>query len=183
LKSILPSDFEIDRSRIFLGGHSYGGPSCILAAKRRCGLDIAGLILHDPALSMAYDDMLAPVEEDNDVTTNTSTSSSSSSSSKNNHIPVISYTSDEYNRAGVKYGDCTLHVRGAFHGNFVDAPLWAPLWVMRTLSFLIPVAGPADPIQVHEELAKSAAVFMKDSKQEQVYTANIMKGGLFEYIS
>jgi len=183
LKSILPSDFEIDRSRVFLGGHSYGGPSALLAASRRCGLDIAGIILHDPALSMGYDDMLPPPEENNDDTDTTNTSASSSSPRKTSHIPVISYTSDEYNRAGVKYGDCTLHVRGAFHGNFVDAPLWAPSWVMRTLSFLIPVAGPADPVQVHEELAKSAAVFMKDSKQEQVYTANIMKGGLFEYIS
>jgi len=165
--SNLPSDFAIDPSKVFLGGHSYGGPSALLAANRANKPDaskrhIAGIILHDPALSMGYG-ML----EDGDGSTS------------NKNIPIISYTSDEYNRAGVKYGDSTIHVQGAFHGNFVDAPLWAPSWVMRPLSALIPAAGPADPIQVHEELAKSAAAFI-DSRQ--VNSATVMEGRLFEYI-
>lgn len=162
----LPSEFAIDPSKVFLGGHSYGGPSALLAANRAAKLearkeDFAGIILHDPALDMGYG-ML----QDGD------------SRSKRN-IPIISYTSDEYNRAGVKYGDSTIHVKGAFHGNFVDAPLWAPSWVMRPLSAVIPAAGPADPIQIHEELARSAAAFI-DSRQ--VNSASVMEGRLFEYI-
>jgi len=158
----LPADFSIDPSRLFLGGHSYGAPSALLAASRAAKggarkIDVAGIILHDPALAMGYG-ML----EDR---------------SKYN-IPTISYTSDEYNRAGVTYGDSTIHVRGAFHGNFVDAPLWAPSWVMRPLSAVIPAAGPADPIQVHNELASSAAAFIES---RQVNSATVMEGELFEY--
>jgi len=89
----LPSIIPVDGARIFAGGHSYGAPSAILAAQR-CG-SVAGLILHDPALAMGYG-MLGTGPP----------------------VPTISYTSDEYNRAGVKCGDVTLHVRGAFHGKY-----------------------------------------------------------------
>ena len=142
--SNLPTNFAIDPSRIFLGGHSYGAPSALLAAaqaSKQKQVDVAGLILHDPALGMGYGQL-------------------SGLRSILANIPTVSYTSDEYNRAGVRYGDLTLHVRGAFHGNFVDAPLWAPPIVMRTLSVLIPAAGPADPVTVHNALAVSATAFM-----------------------
>jgi len=129
----IPSLFSNVRD-IFLGGHSYGAPSALLASQS--SKNISGLVLHDPALSMGYGLLTLPPS-----------------------LPTVSYTSDEYHRAGIRCGDHTYHVRGAFHGNFVDAPLWAPLWVMRTLSLIIPACGPADPNQVHEDLATSVKAF------------------------
>lgn len=137
--ALLPTLLPECSGRVFLGGHSYGAPSALLAAQRQRpwgpSPKIAGLILHDPALSMGRGLQLPP------------------------KIPTVSYVSDEYNRAGIACGDATYHVKGAFHGNFVDAPLWAPLWVMRTLSAVIPACGPADPEAVHSELADSARGF------------------------
>ena len=118
---------------VFLGGHSYGGPSALLAADDAG--DFSGLVLHDPALGMAY------------------------AGAPSLSAPTVSFTSDEYDAAGVRCGE-TYHCRGAFHGNFVDAALWAPPWVMRPLSTVIPAAGPADPARVHSRLADAAATFM-----------------------
>jgi len=122
---------------VFMGGHSYGAPTAVLASQQA---QIEGLILHDPALTMGANMLDLPPK-----------------------VPTVSYTSDEYSAAGVQCG-MTYHVQGAFHGNFVDAPLWAPLWVMRTLSLVIPACGPADPLQVHCELAQSAKVFVQDPR-------------------
>jgi hypothetical protein len=74
--------------------------------------------------------------------------------------PVLSFTSDEYDRAGVVCGT-TYHIDGCFHGNFVDAALWAPPWVMRPLSAVVPAAGPMEPAAVHAVLARTAARFLK----------------------
>ena len=41
------------------------------------------------------------------------------------------------------------------------APLWAPPWVMRPLSSVIPAAGPVDPSQAHAALAAAAGTFMR----------------------
>ena len=112
----------------------------------------------NPALGMGY----GMLPDDNDIS-----------------IPAVTYVSDEYNRANVRYGDLTLHVKGAFHGNFVDAPLWAPLWVMRPLSLLIPAAGPSDPMEIHDELADSAAAFVSTVNPE---SPSVMIGKLFEYV-
>ena len=79
--------------------------------------------------------------------------------------PRVSFTSDEYDAAGVVCGP-TYHVRGAFHGNFVDAPLWAPAWVMRPLSAVIPAAGPCDPVEAHAALARAAVRFMRGEPAE-----------------
>jgi len=122
---------------VFMGGHSYGAPTAVLASQQA---QIEGLILHDPALTMGANMLDLPPK-----------------------VPTVSYTSDEYSAAGVQCG-MTYHVQGAFHGNFVDAPLWAPLWVMRTLSLVIPACGPADPLQVHCELAQSAKAFVQDPR-------------------
>lgn len=145
---------------IMLGGHSYGAPSAVMAANGASDkTNISGLILHDPALGMGYG-MLPP-------------------NGAKSRIPTISYVSDEYHRDNVRYGDLTLHVKGACHGNFVDAPLWAPQLVMRPLSLVIPAAGPADAMLVHEQLAESALAFMRrlDPKCESV-----MRGNLFDIV-
>ncbi|KAL9189572.1 hypothetical protein ACHAXT_009247 [Thalassiosira profunda] len=145
---------------IMLGGHSYGAPSAIMAANGASKpSNIRGVIVHDPALGMGYG-MLPP-------------------NGAKSRTPTISYVSDEYNRARVRYGDATLHVRGAFHGNFVDAPLWAPALVMRPLSALIPAAGPADPVAVHEQLAESAMAFLKS---RDPLRDSVMSGDLFERV-
>jgi hypothetical protein len=157
---------QVQVGTIMLGGHSYGAPSAIMAANGS-KLDpitgeskIEGVILHDPALGMGYG-MLPP----------------NGSKSK---VPTISYLSDEYHKANVQYGDLTLHVKGCRHGNFVDAPLWAPMWIMRPLSLLVPAAGSADPVLVHEELAESASAFLQSRDPTSPDVRRV--GGLFEFV-
>ncbi|EJK47419.1 hypothetical protein THAOC_33859 [Thalassiosira oceanica] len=152
--------FNIETATVMLGGHSYGCPSAIMAAngassETKCD----GLILHDPALGMGYG-MLPP----NGARIDT---------------PTITYTSDEYNRGRVRYGDTTLHVKGCFHGNFVDAALWAPRVVMRALSLIIPAAGPACPREIHEQLADSAMEFLKC---RDASSQHVIGGSLFERV-
>ena len=133
----------IDASKVWLGGHSYGGPSALLAsALVPEGTCIAGLLLHDPALGMS-----AGID-------------AALRGGRDTGLPILSYVSDEYDRAGVRCG-ATVHTIGGFHGNFVDAPLWAPLWVMRPLSALIPAAGPVDPCLMHAELARTASAVLQ----------------------
>lgn len=146
---------------VMLGGHSYGAPSAIMAANGASeDSNIEGLLLHDPALGMGYG-MLPP-------------------NGAKSKIPSITYISDEYNKAKVRYGDLTLHVKGAYHGNFVDAPLWAPAVVMRLLSLLIPAAGPSNPVEIHEQLAQSAAEFIRNKNPA---SPNVMAGTLFEFVA
>lgn len=145
---------------IMFGGHSYGGAAAVMASNGASnGTDISGTILHDPALGMGYG-MLPP-------------------NGAKSRIPTITYVSDGYNRERVRYGDMTLHVKGAFHGNFVDAPLWAPKLVMRALSAVIPAAGPSDPVKVHSQLAESANEFLKNKDPT---SQNVMTGDLFERV-
>lgn len=144
---VLGTDLVVDDSRIFLGGHSYGGPAALLAAKKAVSSSsspkLAGLLLHDPALGMG----------------------SRSLANAALGLPVVSFTSDEYDRGGVRCGT-TFHVNGCFHGNFVDAALWAPLWVMRPLSTVIPAAGPAEPSGIHTLLARTGARFMQNPRED-----------------
>lgn len=159
----LPQELEnngVDIDTIMLGGHSYGCPSAIMAANGASkDTYIDGLILHDPALGMGYG-MLPP----------------NGAISK---IPTVTYVSDEYNRANVRYGSLTLHIKGCKHGNFVDAPLWAPLFIMRLLSVLIPAAGSSDPMLIHKELAESTIAFMM---HKDPTSANLAKSSLFERV-
>ena len=154
----LEQRFNATVGTIMLGGHSYGAPSAVMAANGASNQsNINGLILHDPALGMGYG-ILPP-------------------NGAKSKIATISYVSDEYNRDNVRYGDLTLHVKGCFHGNFVDAPLWAPRLVMRPLSLAIPAAGPADPFMVHEQLANSAMAFFErqDSTSEKVMEGEFLE--------
>ncbi len=161
----LPKELErmypaINIGSVMVGGTSYGAPSAIMAANgASTNANISGVILHDPALGMGYG-MLPP-------------------NGAKSKIPTVTYTSDEYNKANVRYGDLTMHVRGAYHGNFVDAPLWAPSIIMRFLSILIPAAGPANPVEVHEQLAESAAAFIRNKNPASPY---VMAGSLFEFV-
>jgi pimeloyl-ACP methyl ester carboxylesterase len=150
---------QYSTSSIYFGGHSYGAPSALVAAEKH---KVDGLLLHDPALDMGYG-MLNILDY-----------------KTTDRPPILSYISDEYNRGGVRCGDVTLHCQGAFHGNFVDAPLWAPLWVMRPLSLLIPAAGPANPESVHDQLADSAAAFMSS---RDPFDERSQAGDLFEIIA
>lgn len=145
----LGADLPLDGRSTFLGGHSYGGPSALLAsslpAASRCG--VRGLVLHDPALGM-------------NAGIDAAVGRRSGGRDDAEALPIVSYVSDEYDRAGVRCGR-TYHTSGGFHGNFVDAPLWAPRWVMRPLSAVIPAAGPCDAAQLHAVLAESGSDFMR----------------------
>lgn len=136
----LPADIAatVDAGASFLGGHSYGGAAALTAATAggRAAARLRGLILHDPAVSNATAALPAGA------------------------LPVLSFTSDEFDRSGVRAGT-TLHAVGARHGNFVDSPLWARLWVMRAISGVIGVAGPVPPVPLHRALARSAHRFMR----------------------
>ena len=50
---------------------------------------------------------------------------------------------------------------------------------MRLLSLVIPAAGPADPMDVHEQLAESAFEFMRKKNPLSPY---VMRGKLFEFV-
>ena len=61
----------------------------------------------------------------------------------------------------------------------MDAALWAPSIIMRTLSLVIPAAGPADPMTVHEQLADSALAFLNS---KDPFDPKVQIGDLFEFI-
>lgn len=143
-----------DAGSILVGGHSYGGPTALIAAAERPEL-FQGLVLHDPATT----DSPQPPQ------------------------PVFSVVGDQYvniaplakevrrvstgqvspEESAAKPGLAwagAWHYEGVSHGNFVDAPLWAPLLIMRALGLiLIPAAGPAEPAEAHARLAMAAASF------------------------
>jgi len=135
---------------VFLGGHSYGGPAALLAAASAAAsadVPLRGVLLHDPALGMGEE--IWAIRR----------------AASRPDVPTISYVSDEYDRFGVRCGEATYHTVGGFHGNFVDAPLWAPQWVMAPLSFLIPASGPCNAVMMHAMLARTAKLFMRSASQ------------------
>lgn len=150
----LPNDLRgiVDEDRFFLSGHSYGGPSAVTAgliADSR-GRPVRGVILMDPAIGLVGVNSLP-------------------------NVPVMTFLSEEYDSNNVRAG-VNFMCRGAFHGNFVDAPLWAPSWVMRLVSLAIPAAGPAEPVKLHLALAKACAVFMKHSGPDDPWDSVLAAG-------
>jgi hypothetical protein len=128
----------VDANALVLGGHSYGAPTALLAlrggAPRAGAPPVAGVLLHDAALQM-----------------------SSSSAANAATAPCLFLMSDEYFASDAARepveaaarsaapGSAAFLLRGAAHGNFVDAPWWAPRAVMRGLARLgIPAAGAGD---------------------------------------
>ncbi|CAJ1362990.1 unnamed protein product [Effrenium voratum] len=146
LSENLAEELGGQRQNVLVGGHSYGGPTAILAAAKAPDF-FSGLVLHDPAVSSEMPSL---------------------------RQPVFSIVGDEY--VGIEKlvrvvrkvsasGEArpwsgAWHFAGISHGNFVDAPLWGPLLVMQLLSrLLIPAAGPFDPAQAHNAMAEAAADF------------------------
>ena len=99
----------LDAERTYLGGHSYGGPSALLASAlpAAASVGIAGLLLHDPALGM---------NAGIDAAVRGGGGGGGGGGRKAAALPILSYVSDEYDAAGVRCGT-TLHTIGGFHGN------------------------------------------------------------------
>lgn len=151
----------MDTDNVFVGGHSYGCPTALLACQASKDL-FKGAVLHDPAITV-----------------------DSMASQGGCPVPAMYLLGDGYAgnariRAGVAKAlsgsapnSSAWHILGAEHGNFVDAPMWAPLWVMRNIPF-IPAAGAADPVQVHDVLGTSSHAFMRQRFTE-LETLPLMK--------
>eukprot|EP00873_Tetraselmis_striata_P002546 jgi/Tetstr1/422810/TSEL_013601.t1 len=134
--------------RIAVGGHSYGCPTAMVACQRE-GERFSHAILHDPA-----------------ITRQTQAAQRGTAG-----VPGLYVLGDGYHAnprirdgvdlamAGSASGSSIWHLAGAEHGNFVDAPFWAPLWVMRNLP-LIPAAGSESPVVIHSKLAASGLQFL-----------------------
>ena len=137
--------------RLFIGGHSYGAPTALLALRSAQAGIIKGALLHDPALvMMAGGQLVAPP------------------------CPVLALLSDEYT-ASAEYlrppavalvqaapeGSALYHLIGSAHGNYVDAPFWAARLVMRTLARLgIPASGAGDQVATLRAIGTTAAAFL-----------------------
>jgi hypothetical protein len=147
----------VDARALFLGGHSYGCPSALLAlrtgAPRAGAPPFAGALMHDAALGMLPDDALrgAPAP-----------------------APCLYLLSDEFTaRAGTlepvllaaraaPRGSGAYTLAGSAHGNYVDAPYWAARPVMRALARLgIPAAGAAPADEALRAIGDTAAAFLR----------------------
>jgi dienelactone hydrolase len=140
-----------DLRRLFLGGHSYGAPTALLALNAAPAGTYAGALLHDPALVMMNaDEQTAPP------------------------CPVLALLSDEYTASSdylrppavaitsaASEGSALYHLIGSAHGNYVDAPFWAARVVMRSLARLgIPASGAGEQVQTLRTIGTSAAAFL-----------------------
>jgi len=136
--------------RLFLGGHSYGAPTALLAL-RAASDRYAGALLHDPALVVLPDDQLTPALP----------------------CPILALLSDEYTAsdylrppaltvaAAAPSSSGAYHLRGSAHGNYVDAPFWAARLVMRLLARLgIPASGAGEQVAVLRAIGTTAAAFL-----------------------
>mmetsp|Transcript_122870 Transcript_122870/g.393595 ORF Transcript_122870/g.393595 Transcript_122870/m.393595 type:complete len:483 (-) Transcript_122870:107-1555(-) len=140
-----------DPSRLLVGGHSYGGPTALLAACMRPQL-FQGLILHDPALSSGLPKPPQPVFS-------VVGDQYAGIQGLAREVRTVSGPAGNVAAPGGPWAGAWQYV-GVSHGNFVDAPLWAPLPIMRLLGLLlIPAAGPEEPADAHSRLAEAAASF------------------------
>ncbi|CAE7262497.1 PLA2G7 [Symbiodinium natans] len=137
--------------QLFVGGHSYGGPTAILAAHAEPAL-FKGLVLHDPALSSEMPKLQQPVF---------SVVGDEYAGIPNLVSQVLKVSKPDESQAARPWVGA-WHFLGISHGNFVDAPLWAPLVIMQLLRILlIPAAGPFEPAEAHRALARAAADFVR----------------------
>lgn len=138
------------------GGHSYAGPTALIAAATRPEL-FKGLVLHDPATTDAPKPTLPVFSVVGDQYANIGPLAKEVRRVSTGQVT----TSAVQQTPGLAWAGAWQYV-GISHGNFVDAPLWAPLLIMRALGLLlIPAAGPADPAEAHARLAASAAIFSR----------------------
>lgn len=144
-----------DANSIFVGGHSYGGPTALIAASARPEL-FRGLVLHDPATTDSPQPPLPVFSVVGDQYVNISPLAKEVRRVSTGQVQPAAVAA----RPGFAWAGA-WHYEGISHGNFVDAPLWAPLLIMRALGLLfIPAAGPAEPAEAHTRLAVAAASFM-----------------------
>jgi dienelactone hydrolase len=166
-----------DPASAFLGGHSYGAPTALLALRSGRDPPFAGVLLHDAALQMSQG-LLSSPESAASSTPRLFLMSDEYAASDAAREPVLAAT-----RAAPP-GSGAYLLRGAAHGNYVDAPYvrgpvmprstlcadasslllsqWAPSFVMRGLARLgIPAAGAGDAGEVLRVIGESGAAFLR----------------------
>eukprot|EP00435_Cladocopium_sp_Y103_P071707 s200_g38.t1 len=107
----LADELQGDKKNILVGGHSYGGPTAILAANAAPEL-FSALVLHDPAVGSEMPSLTQPVfaivgDEYAGIS---------------NLVSVVRKVSGASGETRPWAG--AWHFQGISHGNFVDAPLW-----------------------------------------------------------
>lgn len=144
-----------DPAAAFLGGHSYGAPTALLALRSGRDPPFAGVLLHDAALQMSQG-LLSSPESAASTTPRLFLMSDEYAASDAAREPVLAVT-----RAAPP-GSGAYLLRGAAHGSYVDAPYWAPSFVMRGLARLgIPAAGAGDADDVLRVIGESGAAFLR----------------------
>lgn len=148
---------ESDHSdlRVLVGGHSYGCPTAMLACQRAPRGTFAGAILHDPAITAESQ----------------AASGGCGPHVRAQYVLGEGYAASKRISEGVARalatsaaGSEALRLRGAEHGNFVDAPLWTRWrWVMRSLP-LIPAAGAVCAEDAHAAMAQGVAALARGEK-------------------
>eukprot|EP00929_Paragymnodinium_shiwhaense_P013669 TRINITY_DN121517_c0_g1_i1.p1 TRINITY_DN121517_c0_g1~~TRINITY_DN121517_c0_g1_i1.p1 ORF type:complete len:522 (+),score=69.69 TRINITY_DN121517_c0_g1_i1:67-1566(+) len=165
-------------SKLLVGGHSYGGPTAVLAASERSDL-FKGILLHDPAVSGLADRQL---EQPLFATLGDSYASFAPVVEDLRKLSAGRESKDEpkgFSWTGI------WHYEGVHHANFMDAGFWLPNIFMQVLpplcggialdsamrsraAYLVEAQGPlatvlgsADPAQVHVSMSRAASAFAR----------------------
>jgi hypothetical protein len=145
----------VDPRALFLGGHSYGAPTALLAlravAPRPGAPPFAGALMHDAALAVLPESTLREPSS----------------------APLLFLLSDEYEASpftltpvmiaahAAPPGSGVYALAGSAHGNYVDAPFWSQRFVMRGLAKLgIPAAGSAPAVECLRAIGTSGGAFL-----------------------